>query len=82
MGYTIFDVVHELTGHFYASSLVLLALCVVVFFGQLIELPFLQLRFRFNAVDFLRVRHIWEREGTICFTCSGVIPGDVGCRVI
>jgi hypothetical protein len=30
-----------------------------VFFGQLIELPFLQLRFRFNAVDFLQVRHIY-----------------------
>jgi len=50
----------------------------------LIELPFLQFSFRFDAVDFLFIRHTRkrERDDTICFICSGVMPGDVGWGII
>lgn len=51
-------------------------------FGHLIEFPFLELCFRLDAVDFLVVRFAAGWGHTICFTCSGVRPGDVGCRVI
>ena len=60
----------------------LLFLFCIVFFGHLIEFPFLQFCLCLYPVDFLFISTEYEVYDTICFTCSGVRPGDFGCPVI
>jgi hypothetical protein len=53
-----------------------------VFLRHLIEFPFLKLCLGFDPIYFLLINIAHEKKNTIAFTCSGVIPGDVGCRDI
>jgi hypothetical protein len=79
MVHTVFDVIHKLPRDFNITAIVLFLLFCIVLLCHLIEFPFLELCFCFDTVDFLCQRK--ELRSTICLTCSGVKPGDLGWRV-